>query len=483
MEELLFKRGIISLIFSVPTALIFIAVNKNEPNPYMDEIFHIPQAGNFCHGNFTHWDNKITTLPGIYILSQTILSIIAFLSNKSLVELCNVQWLRFTNVIFALCCFFVLKEIILVLNISNTSAPPRADKNKIASDDKKSNSNNAMQKSLSKDFGIKSDAMALTLLNFPLLYFFSFFYYTDVGSTCFVLLSYLLSLKNYHFFSAVSGTLAILFRQTNVVWIFFVFANSCLEFLSAQNSTESNDRGLLQALFDVILGGLNNFWKLLLKFYPYLSVFVGFVVFVYKNNGLVVGDRTNHEVSLNFPQVLYFSIFVMFFSCHLLTRYKQFIVSIKKINIWFCILTFIVMFLMVHHFTMAHRYLLADNRHYTFYVWRKIINRSWYSRYMLIPAYFISWMIMYNEMSKSNKKLWVFLFILCTSVVLIPQKLLEFRYYIVPYILFKLHLPLSSFKEIALEYFMYLLVNGFTFYMFLFKPFSWVDHSLQRFMW
>ena len=32
--------------------------------PYMDEVFHIPQAQRYWNGNFTH-DPKITTPPGI----------------------------------------------------------------------------------------------------------------------------------------------------------------------------------------------------------------------------------------------------------------------------------------------------------------------------------------------------------------------------------------------------------------------------------
>lgn len=29
-------------------------VNKIQPVPYLDEIYHIPQAVQYCHGNFSH---------------------------------------------------------------------------------------------------------------------------------------------------------------------------------------------------------------------------------------------------------------------------------------------------------------------------------------------------------------------------------------------------------------------------------------------
>ena len=147
MEVDLLKRGIISLTFCVLTALIFTEVNKNEPNPYMDEIFHIPQARNFCNGNYTHWDSKITTLPGLYMISQIILSALSFLSSKSLIELCSVQWLRFTNLILALSCFFVLREIIVFLNLSkyNTITHSTCKDIKITADDIKKNEDKPFQ--------------------------------------------------------------------------------------------------------------------------------------------------------------------------------------------------------------------------------------------------------------------------------------------------------------------------------------------------
>ena len=34
--------------------------------PYMDEEFHARQTQLYCDGNFTYWDPKITTPPGLY---------------------------------------------------------------------------------------------------------------------------------------------------------------------------------------------------------------------------------------------------------------------------------------------------------------------------------------------------------------------------------------------------------------------------------
>eukprot|EP00667_Euglena_gracilis_P030995 EG_transcript_43875 len=42
-------------------------LNAVVPKPYMDEVFHIPQAERYLAGNFSHWDPKITTPPALYL--------------------------------------------------------------------------------------------------------------------------------------------------------------------------------------------------------------------------------------------------------------------------------------------------------------------------------------------------------------------------------------------------------------------------------
>lgn len=44
--------------------LTFAIVNYVQPAPYMDEIFHVPQAQRFCRMDLA-WDSMITTLPGV----------------------------------------------------------------------------------------------------------------------------------------------------------------------------------------------------------------------------------------------------------------------------------------------------------------------------------------------------------------------------------------------------------------------------------
>ena len=60
----------------------------------------------------------------------------------------------------------------------------------------------------------------------PVLYFFSFLYYTDQVSTAMVLLTLCLQLSGQLWLSAFSGLLSVLCRQTNIVWVFLCGATA-----------------------------------------------------------------------------------------------------------------------------------------------------------------------------------------------------------------------------------------------------------------
>ena len=45
--------AIASLIYFHVSWLVLSKIEENAPKPYMDEIFHIPQAQKYCAGNYT----------------------------------------------------------------------------------------------------------------------------------------------------------------------------------------------------------------------------------------------------------------------------------------------------------------------------------------------------------------------------------------------------------------------------------------------
>ena len=46
-----------------------------------DEIFHIPAAERYCQSNYSYWDPKITTPPGLYIYSSLIAKAVGLFVN------------------------------------------------------------------------------------------------------------------------------------------------------------------------------------------------------------------------------------------------------------------------------------------------------------------------------------------------------------------------------------------------------------------
>lgn len=308
-------------------------------------------------------------------------------------------------------------------------------------------------------------------------------YYTDAGSTFFVLLMYYLSLNEQHFPASTAGVIAIVFRQTNVVWVVFVAGATALRTLQSFPAKNANNAKLAEYV-GLFFGNFFHMFKVLCM---YGLVVVGFLVFVFKNGGIVVGDKSSHVACFNIPQLFYFVAFSAVFSFPLLVpmipKCSLFLTNFKAQCIFLAAL--LISLLAVHKYTYIHEYLLADNRHYPFYVWHKVYRRHWLVKYALVPGYLLAGWLLGNKLAVKQSFLWQLIYWVCVSVVLIPQKLFEFRYFIVPYLLYRLHMPVGSRVGLALELLLYSIVNAVTIHLFLNKPFVW-DHEpdqIQRFMW
>lgn len=97
---------------------IFLQFNAKQPRPYMDEIFHIPQAQKYCQYKFKEWDPKITTLPGMYLLSFLGLRTLSFFFGQELDLLCSAFFLRITNVVFLMGNMWLLRKLLIRLHCS-----------------------------------------------------------------------------------------------------------------------------------------------------------------------------------------------------------------------------------------------------------------------------------------------------------------------------------------------------------------------------
>ncbi len=342
---------------------------------------------------------------------------------------------------------------------------------------------------------------AFTLGLLPVFYFHSVLFYTDVGSTFCVLLMYCLSLHRRHLMSAVIGAVAVMFRQTNIIWVLFAIGETKGRILlkTVHHDKKELDESITKDVrfFPYLIRHLTNMLRtntrafgyltleILGEIWGYLTVVALFVTFVVWNGSIVVGAKQDHQAALNFPQLFYFAAFALAFSwMHSLSlaNIRGFFKFLwKRAGFVLCFVA--VAAFLIWKFTYVHRYTLADNRHYTFYVWSKIFRRHELAKYALIPGYLIAVWSLFTAL-QAKDVLWKASFAICVILKLVPASLLEFRYFIMPYFIYRLNMPLASYPRLAAELCLYVAVNAVTFYMFLEKPFYWENSSeKQRFVW
>lgn len=175
----------------------------------------------------------------------------------------------------------------------------------------------------------------------------------------------------------------------------------------------------------------------------------------------------------------------------------------------------------VHFNTIIHPYTLADNRHYVFYVFR-ILRRHPAMKYLAVPAYCVClWLAIQalespartkdGAKSKRNNRAisngadhrpqisFFVIWTATTALSVITAPLVEPRYLIVPWIIWRLHVPFTSAslsrypsnnnmvydKRLILESVWLLAINAAVTYTFLFRTFSWPSEpdNKQRFIW
>ncbi|EQL00149.1 glycosyltransferase family 59 protein [Ophiocordyceps sinensis CO18] len=326
------------------------AVSKTVPEPYLDEVFHIPQAQKYCHGRFDEWDDKITTPPGLYLISN-LLPHVANKTGLGWAYNCNANNLRAVNTVG----LFVLAYLFLLC---------RHQIERLAHD---------RHSSPKGPFSEHAFHSACNAALFPLLFFFSALYYTDVVSTAAVLGAYLNPLSRVgcgrcsilsHFSTIGLGILALLMRQTNVFWVvvymggleaahavktlrpervdqpFFLTLWDKLKYFTWRYSVgDVHDVPLdrawpndaLSTVISLGVAAMCNPGRVLKQIWPYLTVLGAFVGFVAWNGGVVLGDKSNHVATLHLAQMLYIWPLFAFFSLPLFLPY---VISVVKVPKW-----------------------------------------------------------------------------------------------------------------------------------------------------
>lgn len=151
------------------------------------------------------------------------------------------------------------------------------------------------------------------------------------------------------------------------------------------------------------------------------------------------------------------------------------------------VLLICALFLVVHFNTIVHPYLLADNRHYIFYVWNRFLGRHAVSKYLAIPVYTVALNLLQQNLQKMNVSL-SHLFIIGLVATIGMQSLIEVRYFLLPYLFLRLFSKDAKDRRypiyLGLELLFYTVINCGSFYLFFTKEIRWKDFSeIQRIIW
>ncbi|BGP15488.1 glucosyltransferase [Rhodosporidiobolus nylandii] len=489
--------------YAVGIAAVARQINVEVQEPYMDEIFHVPQAQAYCRGDWRYWDPALTTPPGLYLLPAAIshLQRVGLAYHPSWLftsDPCSLSSLRSFNLCLSLALPFLYRSILALLLRPSPSPKP--------------SSAAPAEQSMSAT----RDWEALTLTLFPLAGWWSWLYYTDLGSLVLVLLAWRAGLQGRWVSSAA----------TNIVWLLFIAGQGAVNSVKRRSPhgvydpplTFTPASALLRTPLSLLSSALLHPRAFLPVLAPYSLVFGAAGAFVKWNGGVVLGDKANHVATLHVPQVYYFVLFACgFFVAPLLSSLGMkglvkhtFGLVRGPRQVALTAMALGGMCWSIGRFAIAHPFLLADNRHYAFYLWRRLINVHPLARYALTPVYLLGAKVLYAGLAHSRlMTLSTLLLFLCALVgVLVPTPLLEPRYFITALLILRLYLSpppsLSSQRRrrvaLAAEAALYIAVQAVCVYLFLRKTFVWDVRvgedgkglegrderevgRLQRFMW
>ncbi|KAL8634849.1 MAG: hypothetical protein Q9228_007596, partial [Teloschistes exilis] len=416
MEDFLRMAASTFTSWSVITALAtawHLYVESEILKPYLDEFFHVQQAELYLQGHFSAWHPKITTPPGLYGVSLFYLAILSLVGIKKYVRVAD---LRRTNLLAAALLPVSLRSIL---------------KNNVNKYDG-FNSNPEML----SDLWLKAEVnhAVFNMCIFPPLFFFYALYYTDVWSVLSVLITFQLHQWKCRRIMIVAAIFSLFFRQTNIFWVAIFLGGleiirkiqpgrTCVEFpvnptlldivTGSWQHARIYDPWISQAIFidyvntalSLVIVTLAQLPQLFRFLKPYLIVLSAFGWFVLWNEGVVMGDKENHIASIHLAQMLYIWPYITFFSFALLYPYILAAIIPRKLlpssfrttppsfqrpQLKVALPICAIMALIVRYNTILHPFTLADNRHYTFYVFRLLLRSHPLTRYAVIPIYYFS---------------------------------------------------------------------------------------------
>lgn len=425
---------IIPSVFLISGSCLLSLVNEQVSEPYMDEYFHHRQTIRYCSGRWDIYDSKITTPPGLYLVTTAVFRALMWFGVTEYV--CwDIYSQRAVVLFHGVLLVWICAKVMLHLNPT-----------------------------------VNSDTRLLwasEIATFPLVLFYSLLFYTDVPAAFYIIAAYYMMLLNYPLMSSVLATIAVLLRQTNIVWAAMIVVLDMENLVLGVLKRRRRSRGKI-SVSTLISWALHNKTTILKKYCGYILLAVMFLsTFVWNDFQLTFGDHEHHTPALHFAQIVYCgaAVFcgILFHALdpHLITRltgswvYQTCAISLLGI-------------LLCAYGAIAHPFLLADNRHLTFYVWRKALR--FVGVRTLLGATFGPILMVLQVMVKGSS-IRLGLIALTASATLLPAPLLEPRYFFVPYLFTRLHIRRGQQMRSLANVITFLIVDFLLLGIFLHHPF------------
>ncbi|KAN0062797.1 hypothetical protein ACQY0O_004617 [Thecaphora frezii] len=563
-----------ALVYAALCVTAALLVNRTVPAPYMDEIFHVPQARRYCSHRFDMYDEKITTPPGLYLVAVALHHVLPRYTCS------EVGALRSANLMLLLALPWVVAWVLEDLQGRGAAArarqPPEADAADPASaaggeqgrDAALGAAMRATRRPSSRSSregqvrsqresgsapgsvrpppaGVGRDplraiydsprvrlrleqrrasahwsAPAHTIALLPPLWFFGLLYYTDVGSVFFVLATAVALRRRRRLLAALAATMALLFRQTNVVWLGLAVALPVLEELRDVEGWYDPQLGTVdwrEAVACVVAAAgvvrsrrtRGKVARIVAAYAaPLAPGLMGFAYVLHRNGGIALGDKSHHSVALHLVQPLYLVLFATALAWPALLAaqptHKPWhapAIACKRLAVRLAgspskaaasVVALGVIYLTVQRGSVLHPFVVADNRHFTFYLYR-YLRASWVARFAAVPAYLACGAVWVDALGPRSFLVVLTLFGCCVAT-LVPAPLVEPRYFLLPFLFLRFLLPAPSGARmwLLLESLWYVAINLATLALFLGRSFEWPSHAVDasrnesttmRFMW
>mmetsp|Transcript_7563 Transcript_7563/g.11492 ORF Transcript_7563/g.11492 Transcript_7563/m.11492 type:complete len:355 (-) Transcript_7563:125-1189(-) len=262
---------------------------------------------------------------------------------------------------------------------------------------------------------------------------------------------------------------------------------------SPQTATGSTGVAVVRA------GGRSVRGELVARLYPMLLPLLGFCAFLAWNRGsLVLGHQEHHQPVPHFAQVGHFfgvaaSLWGVVGPASVLAPgtlaacdrwckkwcFRSLLSTSVAVGALACAVA------LMHSYSFVHPFLLSDNRHYTFYVWRRLLDNPslpWMRAFLALPYTFAAHMCLLR-LSQVKNSIWVLIYVVATCLVLVPAHLLEPRYFTVPIFLLHQSVPERSWGSLSFWYIGSVVVNAGVILTFLNATFTYADGTVARFIW